>query len=361
MGNADGATTKQTSPKQGRPYVLIVDYDPVQSRIAFHNLQEKFPDVEFALAHSGQDAIAMIQQRIPDLAITDLQMPGLNGFALLRKLRSDASTRDVPVMVLGGVRDMESVRLAVSLGADDFIAKPVDFHVLSRRVNQLMKKRKMGLPLRENHRAYKRREIALPVEIHLMVVGVGADRFTVLMPGEVTNGVSTDFNVSRLCRALRIPPLTVPVGCMLGGCKQVKGGFTVDLILQKIPQGYSEAATHVQDIAGYASRIFGNPRQPVYVGLHSMSLDLSGGGICVESPWRFPSSAGLRISCRKLFAGLGIRTEDTHVTCIVRHAPKDQHPYRCGLQFTDLDPDVQKALMTWCVSADEFDVAVAHS
>ncbi|HNT34480.1 MAG TPA: response regulator, partial [bacterium] len=331
MGDDARLTTKPMPSKTARPYVLIVDYDPVHSRIALSNLQEKFPDVEFALVRNGQDAVSMMQSRIPDLTITDLQMPGLNGFALLRKIRADEYTREVPVMVLGGVRDMESVRLAVSLGADDFIAKPVDFHVLSKRINQLMAKKKLGLSLRENHRAYKRREVQLPVEVHLMVVAVGADRFTVLMPGEVVNSASSLFNISRLCRALRVPVVNEPVGCLLGECRSVKGGYLVDLLLQKLPQGYPESAGRVHDVAGYASQVLGNPRQPVYVGLQCTSLDVSGGGIRIESPWPFPSSAGLRISLRKLLGGLGIRAEDVHVTCIVRHAPKKQHPFHCGL------------------------------
>jgi len=333
-----------------RLYVMIVEHDPLQSKIALRNLQEKFPDVEFVAARNGGEAFMMMQSRAPHLTITDLQMPGLNGFALLRKIRANSETKDVPVMVLGSVRDLESVRLAVSLGADDFIAKPVDFHVLADRINQLVSKKKKGIPLRENHRAYKRREIEQPVEVQMVVVGIHAERFAVLAPGEVTTAVTTRVNVNELCKALRIPIRREPIDCAFGGCREVKGGFMVDLLPFDFPDGYQERAERLSEVEGAASRVLGNPQKPVMVGLSCASKDLSGGGIQMESPWPFPESAGLRVSLRNLLNAIHIHTLASWVTCIVRHSPREERPYRCGLQFTDLDPELQTQVMRWCVS-----------
>lgn len=332
--------------------VLIVDYDTVQSRIAVENLREKFPEVSFAVANDGQSALKMIREQVPDLTLADLQMPGLNGFTLLRKVRQEQEIQGIPIMVLGGVRDFESVRLAVSLGADDFIAKPIDFHVLTRRVNQIVKRKQRGLPLRQNHRSYKRRDLDIQVQINILVTGVQESHFTVYTPNAVKPGSPALLSVNPLCKTLRLLSPDGPVKCHSKKCVESKGGFLVDLASQDLPERYAAEAQRLVTVDGLASRVLGDPNEPVWVGLVCNTIDISGGGIKLKSPWPFPESSVLKLNMRKLFGKIGVQTEDHLLSCIVRHAPKSTGLYQCGLEFADLDPDVQSQIMRWCVVDD---------
>ncbi|MDH3763600.1 MAG: EAL domain-containing protein, partial [Gammaproteobacteria bacterium] len=85
-------------------------------------------------ASSGEDALSLIEEARPDLVLLDAIMPGMDGFEVCRKLRNKQATRAIPVMILTGLGDMESVNRAFESGATDFIVKPVNYAVLSSRI-----------------------------------------------------------------------------------------------------------------------------------------------------------------------------------------------------------------------------------
>jgi signal transduction histidine kinase/DNA-binding response OmpR family regulator len=72
----------------------------------------------------GQIALDAIRSNPPDLVLTDVMMPGLDGFALLRALRSDVATREIPVVMLSARAGEESTAEALGAGADDYLVKP---------------------------------------------------------------------------------------------------------------------------------------------------------------------------------------------------------------------------------------------
>jgi CheY-like chemotaxis protein len=78
---------------------------------------------EPALAADGEEAIASATEQRPGLVILDLMMPGINGFDVLRSLRADPRTRDVPVVIFSALNDPEFVEQALGLGANDYWAK----------------------------------------------------------------------------------------------------------------------------------------------------------------------------------------------------------------------------------------------
>jgi len=82
----------------------------------------------------GPAAVAAVQRRVPDLILSDLVIPGLDGFALLRQLRANARTRLVPVIAISGL-DQEEARIrALESGASDFLIKPFSERELRARV-----------------------------------------------------------------------------------------------------------------------------------------------------------------------------------------------------------------------------------
>jgi PAS domain S-box-containing protein len=114
-----------------RPRVLVADDDADMrhylGRLLVHAYEvEEAPD--------GQAALAAARERPPDLLLTDVMMPGLDGFGLLRALRADPATRTMPVVLLSARAGEESRVEGLAAGADDYLVKPFSARELLARV-----------------------------------------------------------------------------------------------------------------------------------------------------------------------------------------------------------------------------------
>jgi type IV pilus assembly protein PilB len=119
----------------GRPTrILVVDDDPTLRDVLRDILLGEHYEV--AEATDGQQALAEVHRHRPDLILTDLQMPNVDGLELLRKLRRDLSTCQIPVVFLTVVESLDSEVQAMDLGADDYLGKPVDRGRLLSRIRR---------------------------------------------------------------------------------------------------------------------------------------------------------------------------------------------------------------------------------
>jgi CheY-like chemotaxis protein len=124
----------RASTQDRPPRVLVVDDDPVLLEALQDTLQSEHYEV--LVAHDGEEALAMVFREHPDLVLTDLQMPGLDGMGLLRRLRADLSTCQIPVIFLTVVEDLDTEAQALNLGADDYISKPIQRARLLGRIRR---------------------------------------------------------------------------------------------------------------------------------------------------------------------------------------------------------------------------------
>jgi DNA-binding response OmpR family regulator len=90
------------------------------------------------LARNGSEALNVVYQDPPQLILTDLLMPDMTGLDLLRKLRGDLSTCQIPCLVLTAAGDVDSETEAIDAGADDYITKPVEGSRLLSRVRRAL-------------------------------------------------------------------------------------------------------------------------------------------------------------------------------------------------------------------------------
>ena len=93
-----------------------------------------------AQADGGRAALDMLRSKAFDLVLLDILMPEVDGFQVLREMMDDAALRDIPVIVISGLEDMESVERCMAAGADDFLNKSVEPAVLQDRVRKILDK-----------------------------------------------------------------------------------------------------------------------------------------------------------------------------------------------------------------------------
>jgi type IV pilus assembly protein PilB len=120
------------SPRRSR--VLVVDDEPTLVEIVKEILETEHYEV--VTASSGTEALAEIYRHRPDLVLTDLQMPGMNGLEMLQRIRADLQTAQVPVVFLTVADSLDTEVKALDLGADDYITKPIERARLLSRVRR---------------------------------------------------------------------------------------------------------------------------------------------------------------------------------------------------------------------------------
>ena len=123
--------------------ILVVEDDAALREI----LREMLVAERYAVdvAEDGREALARVYRERPDLIVTDLQMPGLDGLELLGKLRRDLATCQIPVIFLTVVENLDAEAKALDLGADDYLGKPVErSRLLSRIRRALLRAHLMG-------------------------------------------------------------------------------------------------------------------------------------------------------------------------------------------------------------------------
>jgi pilus assembly protein CpaE len=95
---------------------------------------------EVSVANDGWEALKAIRAKAPDLVITDVNMPNMNGLELTRRLRSDHRTARIPVIMLSARKQADDVLSGYAEGADEYVPKPVEMAVLEAKIEVLIKR-----------------------------------------------------------------------------------------------------------------------------------------------------------------------------------------------------------------------------
>jgi CheY-like chemotaxis protein len=122
--------------ERGKAIILVVDRDPHVRELESHFLNEAGYSVGFA--QDGDGALEQARKLLPDIIITEILVPALDGLTLCRRLKADPQTRDISVLVFSILMAAGRAREA---GADAFLLKPLAKHTLVDTVRRLLEAR----------------------------------------------------------------------------------------------------------------------------------------------------------------------------------------------------------------------------
>ena len=120
----------------GAHRVLVVDDDPVIVRLLEVNFEMEGFVVVTAI--DGQDGVDKAKAEQPDVVVSDVMMPKLNGLELAAALKADDSTKHIPIVLLRAKAQVDDIRAGLDAGADDYVTKPFEPLDLIDRVNTLL-------------------------------------------------------------------------------------------------------------------------------------------------------------------------------------------------------------------------------
>lgn len=116
---------------QGRPKLLVIDDATATVKVLS---QEFRHDHEIFVATTGEAGLTIARRERPDLILLDIVMPGMDGYAVIRQLKEDPSTRHVPVVFMSEKGEEEDVLQGLKLGAIDYVTKPFNLPILRTRL-----------------------------------------------------------------------------------------------------------------------------------------------------------------------------------------------------------------------------------
>ena len=116
--------------------ILVADDDPLSIKLL--NFRLRSVGHEIISAVNGGEALEIATREKPDLVLLDIMMPVMNGFQVLRKLKSQEETKNIPVIMLTSKVQEKDVVFGLEAGAGDYITKPFSFAELNARVNRVL-------------------------------------------------------------------------------------------------------------------------------------------------------------------------------------------------------------------------------
>lgn len=119
--------------------ILIVDDNPTNLKLVTYLMQQHGYDV--TTAADADDAIASIAKGVPDLILMDVQLPGVDGLELTRRLKADPVTKPIVIIAVTAYAMKGDQEKALAAGCDDYVTKPIDTRALPQTVAKHLAKR----------------------------------------------------------------------------------------------------------------------------------------------------------------------------------------------------------------------------
>jgi CheY-like chemotaxis protein len=118
-----------------KPFILVVDDNKITTKLLRRYLEAN--GYEAKEAYDGVDCLEKVEERKPDAIVLDVMMPRMDGYETARRLKEQEHTRDIPVVIVTALNDVQNQLKAIESGADDFLSKPIEEKLLIAKVKLL--------------------------------------------------------------------------------------------------------------------------------------------------------------------------------------------------------------------------------
>jgi len=150
--DSQDAGSKKPKADGSSGYLLVVDdNDSIRNMLCLHLKRKGY---QMAAAVNGQQALELLAKEEIDLVLLDIDMPVMNGLDVLKVIREKHSSTELPVVMVTANTRSEEIVGALSLGASDYLTKPIDFPVALARINTLLSHKRAEESLRESEERY---------------------------------------------------------------------------------------------------------------------------------------------------------------------------------------------------------------
>lgn len=146
-------------------HILVVDDNRMNRMKLSISLEQQGYTV--GLAEDGQQALDILERQSFDVVLLDIIMPGLDGYQVLERIKGDPVLRDIPVIVISALDEIDSAVRCIEMGAEDYLPKPFNPVLLRARLNASLQKKK----LRDLEKAYLQQEVMLRQSEKLATIG----------------------------------------------------------------------------------------------------------------------------------------------------------------------------------------------
>ena len=170
--------------------ILIVDDVKANIDILVEALKG---DYKLGVALDGASAMRQIEKNVPDLLLLDIVMPGIDGYEVCRRLRADEKTREVPVMFLSSLEDVQNKARGFEIGGNDYLTKPFELLEIKARVRSLLKAKAYADAVREAMArdlriAHEIQMGILPADLAAATKGTGLEAHAAIVPARHVGG-----------------------------------------------------------------------------------------------------------------------------------------------------------------------------
>lgn len=118
-----------------KPFILVVDDNKITTKLLRRYLEAN--GYEAKEAYDGVDCLEKVEERKPDAIVLDVMMPRMDGYETARRLKEQEHTKDIPVVIVTALNDVQNQLKAIESGADDFLSKPIEEKLLIAKVKLL--------------------------------------------------------------------------------------------------------------------------------------------------------------------------------------------------------------------------------
>ena len=121
-----------------RPKIVLIEDE--EDIAAIIKLQAEISGYDFCAATDGLNGYELIQKEVPDIIILDIMLPGENGLDVCRRVKTNSTTKHIPILMISAKSEETDIILGLELGADDYVTKPFSPRVLFSRVKAILRR-----------------------------------------------------------------------------------------------------------------------------------------------------------------------------------------------------------------------------